>query len=877
MSGSAAPLMTASHLTDRAPPEPGAGRIVAVLGPTNTGKTFLAMERMLAHRSGMIGFPLRLLARENYDKVVRQKGRKLVALVTGEEKIIPPGAQYWVCTVESMPLDRPVQFLAVDEIQLCADPERGHIFTDRLLHARGLSETMFLGAETIRPLLQKLVPRLETISRPRFSNLTHAGHKKLARLPPRSAIVAFSVTDVYALAEQVRRSRGGTAVVMGALSPRTRNAQVALYQSGDVDYLVATDAIGMGLNMDVDHVWFARTTKFDGFSPRRLRASEVAQIAGRAGRHLTDGGFGTSWDCEPLDEDTVEAVETHSFPALTQLMWRNGSLDFRSLETLQQSLDVRPPHPVLLRAREADDQLALQILAREPDIAGLARGRSAISLLWEVCQVPDFRKTLTDSHTKLLSQIYQFLRAPAGRLPEDFVAGQVSRLDRVEGDIDTLVARIAHVRTWTYIAHRADWVVDPARWQGVTRGIEDRLSDALHDRLTQRFVDKRSAGLVKSLRDGRELLGSVGRGGAVMVEGHPVGALSGFSFTLDEAVAPEDRKAVMTAARRSLKDEIASRVRQIGAGPPGDFTLAADGTLSWSGAVLGRLTAGPTVLRPAVRVLNDDLLDGTQRDAVRQRLSDWMQGHIRERLGILLALMDADLSGAARGIAFQVAEGLGVLPRSTLAPLLAGLDPAGQRQLTGLGLRLGQSHIFLPRLAKPRALALRALLWAVHADYPLPLTLPPPGRVSVPAADSPGALLAAAGYPVIGPRAIRVDMLDRLERLLAERTTGRTRSGSQNAAGDSTPEGVLSAFADLPALLGCTVDELGGILAALGWRPGTMPDPVTGAGRPIWLRQSERGRSKRISAKSELPGPTAAPDHPFAALARLNRRDQGLG
>ncbi|HEX6092269.1 MAG TPA: helicase-related protein, partial [Dongiaceae bacterium] len=422
----------------------GSQRITAVLGPTNTGKTYLAVERMLGHRTGMIGFPLRLLARENYDRIVKLKGASAVALITGEERIIPAHPSYLVCTVESMPLDRRVSFLAVDEVQMAADPERGHVFTDRILQARGEDETMFLGADTIRPLLRKLVPQAEVIRRPRFSTLTYTGPKKITRLPRRSAVVAFSTTEVYELAELMRRQRGGCAVVMGALSPRTRNAQVEMYQSGEVDYMVATDAIGMGLNMDLDHVAFARMTKFDGRASRRLTAPEIAQIAGRAGRHMNNGTFGTTAEVGPLDPELVDAVENHRFDPIGTLYWRNTDLDFRSLQGLLQSLDRQPPAPGLIRVRDADDHLALAAIARDPELAGFARSRDRLRLLWEVCQIPDFRKTLTDSHTRLLSQVYSYLATEPCVLPTDWVSEQISRIDRTEGDIDQLVQRIAY-------------------------------------------------------------------------------------------------------------------------------------------------------------------------------------------------------------------------------------------------------------------------------------------------------------------------------------------------------------------------------------------------------------------------------------------------
>lgn len=827
------------------------GRVVAVLGPTNTGKTFLAMERMLAHRTGMIGFPLRLLARENYDKVVRLKGANAVALITGEEKIIPPHPQYWVCTVESMPLDRQVQFLCVDEVQLCADPERGHIFTDRLLNARGTEETMFLGSDTVRGLIQKLIPRVEHISRPRFSSLTYAGHKKLTRLPPRSAIVCFSTTEVYGLAEMVRRSRGGTAVVLGALSPRTRNAQVAMYQAGDVDYLVATDAIGMGLNMDVDHVWFARLSKFDGVQPRRLRPSEAAQIAGRAGRHLTDGTFGTTWDCSPMDEEMVAAVENHTFPALSHLMWRNSTLDFRSIEGLQRSLEERPFSPALIRAREADDQQALQVLTADAEIRAKARHPEAIRLLWEVCQIPDFRKVLSDQHTKLLGQIFLHLTGPGRKLPPDWMAAQVNRLDRTEGDIDALVARIAHVRTFTYVSHRGDWLADPRHWQDLTRGIEDRLSDALHERLTQRFVDKRSAGLVKSLRTGKELMGAVAKTGEVMVEGHGVGQLSGLHFTLDAEVGPDDQRALMTAARRALKDEIASRIQQIEQAGDEVFALDELGQVTWEGAPVARLAPGPSVLSPTLRPVNDDLLESGQSDRVLARLAAWMRGHVERTLGPLLELEKAELEGTARGIAFQVAEALGVLRRNKLDSLIRDLTKEQRWQLAKLGVRLGFSHVFLPALAKPKAVALRAMLWAVRHGEALPVAVPAPGRVSVPAGEAPSALLEALGYPKVGPRAVRVDMLDRLEKEMVQRagTSGKVRS-----------------VADLAPLLGTSNEELEAVLADLGWRPmqvdpATLPPEPKPAEKPAPVTEAAPAETAAAEPAPEPePEPTDVPE-----------------
>ena len=815
-----------------------AARVIAVLGPTNTGKSYLAIERMLGHRSGMIGFPLRLLARENYDRIVALKGAGAVALITGEEMIVPRNPSYFVCTVEAMPVDRAVAFLAVDEIQLCADPERGHVFTDRLLHARGSEETMLLGAETIQPLIRRLVPRAEFITRPRFSQLSYAGPKKLVRLPPRSAVVAFSVAEVYSMAEMIRRQRGGTAVVLGALSPRTRNAQVALYQSGDVDYLVATDAVGMGLNMDVDHVAFAGLSKFDGRAPRRLEAHEIAQIAGRAGRHLRDGTFGTTGNLDGFDPEQVEAIENHQFPPLKAIRWRNPELRFDSPEALLRSLDLRPPRPELMRVREGDDQMALAALARDSEIAALAGGRAAVELLWEVCRIPDFRKILSDAHTRLLGQIYRHLRTGAQRLPEDWVAGQVARLDRFDGDIDALVSRIAHIRTWTYISNRPRWLKDPVHWQERTRTIEDRLSDALHQRLTQRFVDRRSALLVRSLEGGGELLSAVGRDGSVIVEGHAVGELRGFCFVPDPTACGEDGRALMSAARRALHREIAERLRRLEAEPDSAFALAGDGIVRWAGHPVARLAPGPGLLSPALAVLHDELLEPVQRERLLARLAGWLKPVIARPLEPLLRLAAANLAGPARGLAFQLVEALGELPRPVVAELLAGLRRQDRAALTALGVRIGGGRLLVPALLKPAAVAMRALLYAVRHELPLPAPLPAAGRVSLKAPPGPPpAYWAAIGYPLAGGWAIRADILDRFETALM--------TGAPPAR-----------------LIGVAEAELPAILEALGYRMSTAAD-----GAVTWRRRpGARQRSPRRP-------PPAAVDalHPFAKLRELAR------
>ena len=845
-------------------------RIIAVLGPTNTGKTHLAMTRMLAHTSGAIGFPLRLLARENYDRAVRQKGKGQVALITGEEKILPEGARYFLCTVEAMPLDRPVDFLAVDEIQMCADPDRGHVFTDRLLHARGRHETMFLGASTIAPLIRRLVPGAEFTTRPRLSTLRYAGQKKVTRLPPRSAVVAFSSSQVYALAELVRRQRGGAAVVLGALSPRTRNAQVAMYQAGEVDYLVATDAIGMGLNMDIDHVAFAGISKFDGIHRRTLDPAELAQIAGRAGRAMNDGTFGTTADQAALDPDLVEAIESHEFDQLRRLYWRNSDLDFSSLHALHHSLARPAPQPGLTRAREAEDEQALHQLLRDERVQDRATNPAAVRLLWDVCQVPDFQHIMTDAHAQLLTTIYLHLTGDGGRLPTDWMAQQVSRLDRADGDIDTLTQRIAHIRTWTYVAFHADWLADARHWQDRTRTIEDKLSDALHERLTQRFVDKSTAHLMKKLKDRPDLLAAVTASGEVVVEGHPVGHLKGFRFTPLGSGDGGASRTVKSAAARALAGEFRRRARALEESSGDDFALAADdgadaGLILWRGDPVGRLTAGDTVLKPAVRIIASDMLEPQARDRMARRLEDWMAGEIQARFRDLLALETAPLTGAAKGLAFQVREALGSLPRAAIEDQLAHLDQAARQDLRAQGVRIGRQTVYLPALLKPAAARLRAFLWCLAGGRAVP-SAPPAGRVSV-AADRrlPAEYWEQLGYRRFGRLALRVDMVERI----AAKAWALAREQKGGFAVDG----------DLLSLAGCGTDDMAAVLKGLGFKgrevegirryraagPAYANSP---ARAPTAAKSKAKGKSKPAA---ERKAPPLDPHSPFAKLRHLVR------
>ena len=825
-------------------------RVKAVLGPTNTGKTHLAMERLLAHSSGIIGFPLRLLARENYDRMVAKKGAGNVALITGEEKIIPPGARWYSCTVEAMPLDRQAEFVAVDEIQLCADPDRGHVFTDRLLHARGLVETMFMGAETIRPLLQRLIPNVQVETRPRLSQLEHAGNVKLTKLPPRSAVVAFSAAEVYAIAEAIRRRRGGCAVVMGRLSPRTRNAQVQLYQEKEVDFLVATDAIGMGLNMDVDHVGFARLSKFDGHRPRLLTAAEVAQIAGRAGRGMRDGTFGSTGDCPPLEDELVRAVEGHNFAPLEQIVWRNSQLDFSHIDLLYTSLQTPSQLQGLVRGNEASDLETLGHLLRDQEIRGLARGQSRVRLLWEACQIPDFRKIADDSHTKLCARVFINL-VRDGNIPTDWLATQISALARADGDIDTLMQRLASVRVWTYIAARADWVKDATHWQAQARKVEDLLSDALHERLTARFVDRRAAHLMRKLDAGEtdELLSAVNRRGEVVVEGHQVGHIEGFAFVPDQTTVGDARKLVLRAARRALIGEMPRRVTRLEAALDGDFAWLPSQRIAWDGAPVARLRPGSSAIRPHVEILQSEFLDGPLRERVRIRVQKLVDQRIHDALSPLFgAAAIAEREGALRGPLHRLIEGLGVVPGATEEEI----PPALRGRLKALDVRAGRFALFLPVLLKPRARWVRAALWALRQGVDIP-DLPPAGAICIADPSWPPGFGQALGWLECGPVWVRLDIAERL-------------AAELHFAARTKPMPVPP---DLPQRLGIKPDLLPAVLNGLGLR--VQPSVALAEGEYGPPAPPTLAPQRRKRPEPPAPAPVIRRDSPFAALAALRR------
>jgi ATP-dependent RNA helicase SUPV3L1/SUV3 len=795
--------------------------VTAVLGPTNTGKTHLAVERMLAHGKGMIGLPLRLLAREIYDRVRAKVGDQAVALITGEEKIIPLDPRYWVCTVEAMPPDIEVPFLAIDEVQLCADFERGHIFTDRVLHRRGTQETMLLGAGTMRPILEKLLPHCTFTTRPRLSQLTYAGHKKLSRLPRRTAIVAFTAEMVYAVAEMIRLQRGGAAVVLGALSPRTRNAQVALYQSGDVDYLVATDAIGMGLNMDVDHIAFAATRKFDGFQFRNLNAGELGQVAGRAGRYMNDGTFGVTAEVEPFDQEMIDRLENHNFDNVRNLQWRNTDLDFRSMDGLRKSLGYLPKDGALTRAQNAPDIRALEAMCRDSSILGLIKSSSDVRKAWEVCQVPDYRNISPAEHAHLVGRIISYLRTGPGFISEDWFAKQLNMCDNMEGGIDALSTRISHVRSWTFIANRSDWLEAPIYWQSRAKEIENKLSDVLHEKLTQRFINRRTSVLMQRLARKEGLMTNVEDGGEVKVEGEFVGRIEGLNFIADPSAASGDLRTLKTASLTAVTDEIGKRAKALAMTADTELKLNRAGDIVWAGNAVGRVHSGDNMLRPRVEVVASDVLQGAARDEVRERLQKFSDRYLAAFLEPLAKLEVAEgYEAQSRGLAFRIVEHFGVLPREAVLDEVKTLSQDDRAKLRSAGVKFGAFNIFLPALLKPAATDMRLLLWWLQKKEVGAVPAPPANGLTSTTADTtlPDGFYAICGYRVCGKRAVRVDMLERLADLIRDRVFWKPRIAEEVRPAGAFEGGGFTVVSDMMSLVGCSGEEFEEILVSLGFK-----------------------------------------------------------
>jgi len=830
--------------------------LIGILGPTNTGKTHYAVERMLARGSGVIGLPLRLLAREVYDKVVAQKSRAQVALVTGEEKIIPKGARYYICTVEAMPptlpSGEPFAFLAIDEVQLIAHPERGHIFTDRVLHARGSEETLLLGALTARSLLHTLLGKsIRFESRERFSELSYAGPLRLTRLPKRSVIVAFSAAEVYALAELIRRYRGGAAVVMGRLSPRTRNAQAELYQSGEVDFLVATDAVGMGLNLDADHVAFASLRKYDGRRRRYLSHMEAGQIAGRAGRFRNNGTFGTTADAPEMDEQMVTAIENHHFEPIARAEWRNSDLDFTTLETLRESLYAKPPERRLRRVAPATDELALERLVTLPEVFDTLSTPQDLRRLWALCQLPDFRNLTIDAHVRLLADLHDQMRANRGRIPHNFMERRVARLDETSGGVDILQQRLAQIRTWTYCAQKPDWMFDTGHWQTRTRDVEDRLSDALHESLIARFVDRRTSALLKNIGANSQMTATVKDSGEVWVTDetgdYKIGQLDGLAFRLDASGSSLEEKTLATVAANALKPELDRRMTSMSAAMHKVFTLSDAGEILWGGMAVGRISKSGSVFNPAAEIIGGEYGSPNIVAMATERMRQFLHAEVQEKLAPLIALQalseSADARPEVKGFAYQMLEEFGSLPRQNYARTIRDLERDARAELWAVGVVFGQYDVFMREMVKPKPARLLSLLVAYGAGGDRTPYIPFAGMTSIPDADNAIAkahsdrAIRLAGYRACGPRIVRFDILERLSRMVRQAQAQDKSKGAQ----------AFQIMQEMLALLGSTHEEVQGVLTSLGYKSETRDAPA------------------EVKPEEQLPTPDAGPPAPTDA------------
>ena len=864
--------------------------IKAVLGPTNTGKTHLAVERLTAHASGMIGFPLRLLAREVYDRVVRIKGEAQVALVTGEERIMPAQARYLLGTMEALPVERDVAFVGIDEAQLGADPERGHVFTDRLLRARGREETMILGSASIKGLVRTLVPEAEIVTRPRFSTLSYAGAAKLSRLPKRSAIVAFSAEEVYAIAEMLRRFAGGAAVVMGALSPRTRNAQVAMFEAGEVDYLVATDAIGMGLNLDVRHVAFASLQKFDGRRVRRLTISEMAQIAGRAGRHQQDGSFGTvGMPQGGFTPEEIAAIEGHHFPPLSSLFWRNPAPRFDSLDMLLSDLAQPPDQPALRAAPEAVDIAVLKHLAGDAEVLARAEEAESVRRLWDVCGLPDFEQLGAEHHSRTVLKLWQWSNSGDGMIDPDWFARRLARLDAMDGDIDQLASRIAAVRTLCFIAQRGDWIAGGAGWSERTQDLEARLSDALHAALAQRFVDRRLALLLRDARQNRAALPvAVGPDGTVAVDGEAIGTLTGFQFKVDAEARASDHRLLLAAAEKHLRTELARRAAALAEADDGALALVIEAgappRLAWHGHAVATLARGATLVQPTIQIdASLRRLEAQQVQAIAERLQRHVAQQLARHAGPLAAMGEAagDLftPPPVRALLAALTDGGGIAARADVEDQLRALSPEERPLLRKLGLTIGSLDIFHPQLLKPEAVRWRTALIAAQQGTPLPV-LPQQGAVLQRDGSPEG--LAVAGFRRCASGWLRIDMAEKLARqahaarMQAAAPPAAPIAGIEETREEGESEAAAAApppgFVIDPALatsLGLDEEARRALLGSFGFRG--IGDPLLQRWRWSGLKRADR-RPRRGKGKKPARPPAAAPKH--APEARAKRPDK---
>ena len=813
-------------------------KIIALLGPTNTGKTYVAIEKMLEYSNGIFGLPLRLLAREVYDKCVKKVGLDKVALITGEEKIIPSNADYFICTVESMPKDKVVEFVAIDEIQMCADRERGHIFTERMLESRGTKLTMFLGSQVMEKIISELVENVEFEKKERYSNLSYSGIKKISRLDRKVAIIAFSIEEVYAIAELVRRQKGGAAVIMGSLSPKTRNSQVGLYQSGDVDYLIATDAIGMGLNMDIKEIYFSNLKKFDGKKTRRLNLIEMSQIAGRAGRYKNDGGFGTTGDCESLNSDEIEKIEKHELPDTKTIFWRNSKLNFENPEKLILSLELKPNRKSLLRTVDSLDESVLRFFLKK-GMNNIIYHKN-LELLWECCQIPDFEKKAYGQHINIIDKVFQFLSTRKKRIPSSFMKEQLKGLDRDHGNVDLLSHRLSNVRTWSYVANKKNWVENSDYWVQLTKGIEDKLSDKLHQELTKSFIDKKISILSRSLKQDLVLNTEINDENKIHINGQLVGELKGLKFLIEvtSKTLDTDIKSIKKAARKGVEVELVKRVNEILSTT--NIEIDNECKIIWKNNPIARLKKGNDYLNPEIDIIADDSLNEDSKYKLVQYLGKWLTNHINEVLGDLIKLSKHKINNQyLRGLVFQLYENNGVIKRNEVDKIVKLIPSEERKKLWSMGIKIGRYHIYLPKMLKPKAVEFRVNLWKIFHNLSDRNEIPKSGLNFLVNENFDKNFLLLCGFEKFREFFIRIDILEKLFLKII----------------DITKDKKFKVNAEMMNLLGCSKENFYRLMTYMDYKKDKTAD--------TYVFKGEKRKKERILRFDKK-------ENPFNKLLSLN-------
>ena len=813
-------------------------KIIALLGPTNTGKTYVAIEKMLEYESGIFGLPLRLLAREVYDKCVNKVGVEKVALITGEEKIIPSSASYFVCTVESMPKNKEVDFVAIDEIQMCADRERGHIFTERMLESRGTKLTMFLGSQVMAKIIEELVENVEFENKERYSKLSYSGIKKISRLDRKVAIIAFSIEEVYAIAELVRRQKGGAAVIMGSLSPKTRNSQVGLYQSGDVDYLIATDAIGMGLNMDINEIYFSNLKKFDGKKTRRLNLIEMSQIAGRAGRYKNDGGFGTTGDCETLNSDEIEKIEKHQLPSTKTIYWRNSKLNFKNPESLISTLELKPLEKNLLRTHDSLDENVLRFFLKKG--ANNIIYHKNLELLWECCQIPDFEKKAYGQHINVIDKVFQFLTTRKRRIPSTFMKEQLKGLEKDHGNVDLLSHRLSNVRTWSYVANKKNWVENSDYWVQLTKNIEDKLSDKLHDELTKSFIDKKISILSRNLKQDLVLNTEINENNKIYIDGQLVGELKGLKFLIEvtSKTLDTDIKSIKKAARKGVEKELIKRVDEIL--NTSDIEINNESKITWKSNPIARLKKGNDYLNPDIDIIADDSLNEDSKSKLNNFLNEWLSSHINEVLGDLIKLTKHQINNQyLRGLVFQLYENNGVIKRSDVDKIVNSIPSEERKKLWGMGIKIGRYHIYLPKMLKPKAVEFRIGLWKIFHNLSDKNEIPKSGLNFLYGTNLERNFLLLCGFEKFKEFFVRIDILEKLFLKILDKTKDKK----------------FKINAEMMNLLGCSKENFYKLMTYMNYKKDKLAD--------TYIFKGEKKKKEKIIRFDKK-------ENPFNKLLSLN-------